>query len=84
MILTKIQQSTFQVEKLKSVVGIGRSAAYQVIITPGEDLGAIGPVAEFAITTASNANEFSRQPAFRAGAQHVGSWLLRMLKAPGR
>ncbi len=80
----RIRQTYFQVEKLMNVVGIGRSAAYQVIITPGEDLGTVGPVADAVHYMAANANEFSRQPAFRAGARNLGSWLRRMLKSPGR
>ena len=80
----RIRQTYFQVEKLMNVVGIGRSAAFQVIITPGEDLGTLGPVAAAAKTSAANANEFSRQPAFTAGARTLGSWLQRMLQPPGR
>ena len=68
----------FQVERLKNVVGIGRSAAYQVITSPGEVLGVLGAVTDPQTIQAMNDPRFSSKPRL-----FVNSWLKRSLTALG-
>jgi hypothetical protein len=37
-----LQLTRFHVEKLRNIVGIGNTAAYQIIVTPDQELGRIG------------------------------------------
>lgn len=74
----KLQYTYFQVEKLKNVVGIGRSAAYQVITTPGEVFGELGAVANPANINAANDPQFSRISKVR-----FNTWLKRSMTALG-
>jgi hypothetical protein len=68
----------FQVERLKNVVGIGRSSAYQVITSPGEVIGELGPVTDPHAIQAMNDPRFSSKPRL-----FVNSWLKRSLTALG-
>lgn len=42
MMTSKLQQTKFSVEKIRNVVNVGRSSAYQVYTTPGEQIGYLG------------------------------------------
>jgi hypothetical protein len=75
---TNLHYTYFQVERLKNVVGIGRSSAYQVITSPGEVLGVLGPVTDPHTTQAMNDPRFSSKPRL-----FVNSWLKRSLTALG-
>ena len=75
---TKLHCTYFQVERLMNVVGIGRSSAYQVITSPGEVFGALGPVTIPDNIQAMNDPRFSSRPRL-----FVNSWLKRSLTALG-
>lgn len=74
----KLQYTYFQVERLKNVVGIGRSAAHQVITSPGEVVGVLGAVVNPANINAVNDPQFSRKSNLR-----FNTWLKRSLTALG-
>ena len=40
----QLQQTVFNVEPIKNVVGVGGTAAYQIEISAGPALGMVGPV----------------------------------------
>ena len=41
-----LQQTLFHIEKLKSVVNVGRSSAYHIYTSPGPALGQLGEIIE--------------------------------------
>lgn len=61
MIQSKLQQTEFQIEPLKHIVGIGNSAPYQIFTSPGKQLGKLGPVIETDALKASNENAFEAE-----------------------
>lgn len=73
---TNLKFTYFQVERLMNVVGIGRSAAYQVITTPGDVVGVLGAVASPQNIQAMND---PCQP--RKSRLPFNSWLRRSLTA---
>ena len=69
-----IKQTVFHVEKIRNVVGIGRSSAYQVVITPGKTLGRMGPVSLSTDAYAANHDRFTVKT-------RLGNWLHRSVAA---
>lgn len=54
MMYTKLQETIFEIEKIKSVVNVGQSSAYQIYTSPGQSLGRIGTVVETSMQAAAN------------------------------
>ena len=57
---SKLQQTEFSVEKIRNVVNVGRSSAYQVYTTPGEQIGFLGKLELPELHDCSNDDSFAR------------------------
>ena len=79
-----ITESIFQVERLANVVGTGNSAAFQVVIAPGQNLGVMGKVIDLADINSHNDPAFSAKSSAAFGTNGLGRWLKRSLTALGR
>ena len=79
----KLTESIFQVERLANVVGIGNSAAFQVVIAPGQDLGVMGKVVDPADINSHNDPAFSAKSSASFGTNGLGRWLKHSLTALG-
>jgi hypothetical protein len=71
----QLRETIFQVEKLSNVVGIGNSAAYQVVIAPGRNVGNMGEVIEMADVNSHNDAEFSNGRSFSLVGTGLRAWL---------
>jgi hypothetical protein len=80
---TKLRQITFHVERLKSVVGVGNTSAYQIYTVPGEQLGQMGAIMDPASVTSSNEQHFEPEPVVAAHKERSASWLKRALSGMG-
>ena len=78
-----IRQTIFQVEQLKNIVGVGNTSAYQIIVTPGSNLGTLGVVTVPAHAEICNEPEFAPNSANesrgRQAASQAASWFRRAL-----
>jgi hypothetical protein len=79
---SNVQETIFHIEKLRNVVGVGNSTAYQICTTPGRILGRIGAIEADAGSEAVNED---RHEAAGANGKAAGKapWfvsLLRVLK----
>lgn len=72
---TQLRQTKFHIERLKNVVGTGRSTAYQVVATPGNSIGHLGQVDVPASLATHNDDTFLN----KSGRLH--GWLKRTLGA---
>jgi hypothetical protein len=81
MTIIKLQQTEFHIEKLKNVVNVGHSSAYQILTSPGTVLGRMGPIADTEIRTSANDESFSdvTTNAGETGNRH--SWVKKALSA---
>lgn len=80
MTTTKLQLTDFHIEKLKNVVNVGRSSAYQILTQPGTVLGQFGAVADEDSRMA--ANDSALLPVVQASAcPGRTSWIRRTLTA---
>jgi hypothetical protein len=75
----QLQQTRFQVEPLKNIVGIGEIVAYQIVITPGPALGMIGSVSVPAQAEVCNDSRFGKYSHAASGTGQVASWFRRAL-----
>ena len=80
---TNLRQITFHIEKLKSIVGVGNTTAYQIYTTPGESLGRMGTVVDPASIISSNERNFEPEPAAEEQKEQSASWLKRSLSIVG-
>jgi hypothetical protein len=78
MTIQKLQLTEFYIEKLKTVVNVGRSSAYQILTAQGTVLGQIGPVAN---AGAGNAANDASVEETSAGRQSPQPWIRRTLSA---
>jgi hypothetical protein len=69
-----IRQTVFQVQPMKNIVGVGNTAAFQIIISPGATLGALGNVSVPAQAEILNDSDFVRNSAYGPGRGNVASW----------
>jgi len=79
MNLQQLQQTVFHVEPLKNIVGVGDTAAYQIILSPGLTLGTFGVVSVPAHAVICNDPVFSRNSASVTGTGPVASLFRRAL-----
>jgi len=75
----QLSQTVFQVEPLKNVVGVGDTAAYQIILNPGPALGAFGVVNVPAYADICNDPDFDMNSARHAVTGRIRPWLQRAL-----
>jgi hypothetical protein len=54
MMNSNLQQTVFSVERIRNVVNVGRSSAYQIYTTPGEDIGYLGHLEIYMAKYAAN------------------------------
>lgn len=59
-----VRMTVFNAERMKNVVGVGSLAAYQIRVSPGVEVGALGKVDTLGIEQASNEDQQTcrRQP----------------------
>lgn len=81
MTTSKLQQTDFHIEKLKNVVNVGHSTAYQILTSPGRVLGQLGIIADTAIRISANDDRFGPAPAGTAHASDRVSWIKKTLSA---
>jgi len=81
MMNSKIQQTVFTIEKLKNVVNIGRSSAYQIYTSPGEQLGTIGAIVNPATLIPANDEKFLTETTGVTTEGAPTSWFTRALAA---
>jgi hypothetical protein len=74
-----IRQTIFQVEQLKNIVGVGNTSAYQIIVTPGANLGTLGVVTVPAHAEICNEPVFARNSANETNRSPVAFWFHRAL-----
>ena len=75
----ELRQTVFQVEPLKNIVGIGDTAAFQIIISPGTTLGNIGTVVVPAHAEICNEPEFAPFSAEESAGGPLTAWFRRAL-----
>ena len=74
---TRLRQTYFRVDPIRSIVGVGEKIAYHISVTRGDTLGVLGPVAVPAHAPALNDAVF---PDSAAGRRRF-SWLRRVFGA---
>lgn len=62
-----IRQTVFQVQPMKNIVGVGNTAAFQIIVSPGATLGSLGNVSVPAQAEILNDTDFVRNTATGSG-----------------
>jgi len=73
MMHSNLRHTVFEIEKIKNVVNIGRSSAFQIYCTPGEIVGQFRSFSDPELQQAANESQFeSTSPA---------SWLRNALGA---
>ena len=75
----ELHQTVFQVEPLKNIVGIGDTAAYQIVVSQGAALGSIGPVTVPAHAEICNEPEFATFSAEESAGGPLTAWFRRAL-----
>ena len=63
MMNSNLQQTVFSVEKIRNVVNVGRSSAYQIYTTPGEEIGYLGKVESHMARNAANDSSYIQESA---------------------
>lgn len=81
MIRSELRQTVFHIEPIKSIVGTGRSTAFQVWPEAGETIGSLGNVLEPSQFSAANDEALSAtREAPVPNARETG-WLRRLFSA---
>jgi hypothetical protein len=70
----QLSQTVFQVEPLQNIVGVGDTAAYQIVIHSGPNLGTLGIVNVPAYAVICNDPDFSMNSADASGIGRFGTW----------
>jgi hypothetical protein len=81
MMNSNIRQTIFSIEKLKNVVNIGSSSAYQIYTVPGEQLGTIGTIANPKTSIPANDEKFLTETTGDTREGVPTSWFTRALAA---
>ena len=77
MMRSKIIQTEFQIEKIRNVVNVGRSSAYQIFTYSGKTLGQFTTINDPAFQKPANEDHYTVE----SRNQPAGSWLKRKLAA---
>jgi len=81
MMNSNIRQTIFSIEKLKNVVNIGSSSAYQIYTVPGEQLGTMGTIVNPKTSIPANDEKFLTKTTGYAKEGVPTSWFTRVLAA---
>lgn len=76
-----LQQTVFQIEKLKNVVNVGRSSPYCIYTFPGKPVGLLGEAVDPSRFTAANDSNFELLSSGDDGQPSPASWIRRALAA---
>jgi hypothetical protein len=79
--LAKVQQTEFQIEKLRNVVGVGNCSAYQICVSPGTVLGRMGTVPHVDSYKAANHGSFREATAGVEQRDQQRAWLKRVVSS---
>jgi len=79
-----LQQTIFHIEKLKSVVNVGRSTAYHIYTSQGPALGSIGSVTDPLEQHPANEAVFEPGTQPESGRPGLRAWLGKLLPASRR
>jgi len=77
--LRELTQTVFHVEPLKNVVGVGNTAAYQIVICSRRTLGTVGTVSVPAYAEICNDAHYTTNSADASGDSRLGTWFRRRL-----
>ena len=69
-----IRQTVFQVQPMKNIVGVGNTAAFQIIVSQGATLGSLGNISVPAQAEILNDTDFARNSATGSGRGRLASW----------
>lgn len=75
----KIQQSVFQVEPLRNIVGVGKVTAFQIVVGRGRELGNMGVMFVPAHAEVINDPDYTRNSAAASGGNRLNSWIGNVL-----
>jgi len=81
MTTSNLQQTTFSVEKIRNIVNVGRSSAYQIYTTPGEQIGFLGKLNIAELNRSANDMSFIQEISENTKGRAPVSWLKRTLTA---
>jgi len=81
MMNSNMKQTIFNIEKLKNVVNIGSSSAYQIYTSPGEKIGAIGTIVNPGTLIPANDEKFQTEVTGDTMEGVPTSWFTRVLAA---
>jgi hypothetical protein len=70
-----IQQSVFQVEPLRNIVGVGKITAFQIVVGRGPKLGNMGAVFVPAQADVINDPDYAQNAAAASGGNRLTSWM---------
>ena len=70
-----IRQTVFQVQPMQNIVGVGNTAAFQIIASQGVTLGSLGNVSVPAQAEILNDTDFLRNSATGASRGKMASWI---------
>jgi len=81
MMNSNMRQTIFSIEKLKNVVNIGSSSAYQIYTVPGEQLGTMGTIVNPDTLIPANDDNFLTETTGVTTDGAPTSWFTRALAA---
>jgi hypothetical protein len=81
MMNTDLQQTIFQIDKLKSVVNVGGSSAYQIFTYAGPSLGRFGAIANPEEQNPANDANYDVVTNAATGRRRPASWIKQALSA---
>lgn len=81
MMNTNLQQTVFHIDRLKNVVNVGGSSAYQIFTCPGPVLGRLGAIVNPEEQKPANDANFNTVTIAAAGRKHPASWIRQALSA---
>jgi hypothetical protein len=81
MMTSNLQQTTFNVEKIRNIVNVGRSSAFQIYTTPGEQIGILGKLEIAELDSSANDMSFIQEISENTNGRTPASWLKRTLTA---
>ena len=81
MMHSNLRQTTFHINRLENVVGLGRCSAYQIYTSPGENLGQIGAIVNPGTLIPANEEKFLTEATDSTIENALTSWFRRALAA---
>ena len=81
MMNTDLQQTVFHIDRLKNVVNVGGSSAYQIFTCPGPVIGRLGAIVNPEEQKPTNDANFNAVTIAAADRKHPASWIGRALSA---